>query len=365
MLLCLGTSHYQAQAEVVAQNTLLSNLMEQLAEHQVSTDFTGEKYLSLIGQSKPLIVQRNAQHVIEHIGVKLFDRNLMQKYPSPLYRFIERYFLELLLEKDDAAIADRLHLERIQLTSDVPASGNYKKWLQAIIAECSPEHSILITCNNNRYHVCETHNQRTVFSLYLPVRYELITGFTKPEAERAVYNAVILHPYAPVRQYADDDYFASADGLYLLNDEYYGTEDIISTSYYKKEGAQFVPVFGATDAVKSVYNLFNVPWDVDLTAEVTQNLYGNKTLTYEVSVGRFTNYLRSMGCSLYTGIQKIEGDQVRGVVMAVNSSLGYQHYISFTISGPVWESPSKGQIKLKMYSYIPSHNVSVLFDDYK
>jgi hypothetical protein len=366
LVLCIGLWGivFPAKAQINAQNTVLRDLMEQLADYQVSADFTGETSLSILGNGKPLIVHRDTHQAINHIGVKLFDRDLMQKYPSPLYEFIERYFLQLLLEGDDAAIGDRLRLERVKISSDVPAAGNYKKWLQAIIAQSSPQHSILITCNNNRYHISEYDNHRTIFSVYLPVRYELISGFTKVEAERAIYEGLLRHTYTEARQPSAGDYFEQpGSGLYCLNEEYYGTEEIISTSYYKKKGDTFTPVFGTDDTLKSVYNLFNVAWDKSLPVEVTQKLYGNKTLTYDVTVGRLTNYLRSTGCSIFTGIRKQVGDTVTGVVMAVNNELGYQHFLQFKIEGAVWNPSAKSKITVNMYSYIPSHNVAALLEN--
>jgi hypothetical protein len=59
------------------------------------------------------------------------------------------------------------------------------------------------------------------------------------------------------------------------------------------------------------------------------------------------------------------GQEVRGVLMAVNDELGYQHFMSFRITGPVWDDPSAGSISLSMYSYIPNHNVSALIDQKK
>jgi hypothetical protein len=48
--------------------------------------------------------------------------------------------------------------------------------------------------------------------------------------------------------------------------------------------------------------------------------------------------------------------------MAVNAELGYQHFLRFTVDGPVWQKPDSGNVSLKMYSFIPIHNISVLLD---
>lgn len=336
--------------------------MEEISPSLIPEDFTGERQISLIGQGAPLIVERDGQGTVQHIGVKLFDRSLIQKYPSPLYAFVERYFLELLLERDDAAIVTRLHLERIKLDSDLPATGGYKAWIRRIIQSCAPHNPLTITCTHNRYMIRETEGGRTLFTLYLPVRHELITGLTKPEAEQALFHDLQTHRYADSPEPTDSDYYLVSDSLYSLNDEYYGTEHILSTSYYRLTPAGYRPIFGKEDPAKSVYNLFNTDWDIDLPVQLTQSFYGQKTVTTQLPLGQLTHYLRATGCILYTGIRSLNAREAEGVVMAVNVELGYQHFLHFRIDGPVWEKADAGTVQLKMYSFIPIHNISVLLD---
>jgi hypothetical protein len=336
--------------------------MEEISPSQIPEDFAGECTISLIGQAKPLIVERDEQGTVQHVGVKLFSRDLISRYPSPLYTFVERYFLELLLERDDEAISTRLHLERVKLDSDLPATGGYKAWIRRIIQACAPSNPLTITCVNNRYMIRETEATRTIFTLYLPVRHELITGLTKPEAERALYRDLQTYSYADSTEVADTDYYLVADSVYCLNDEYYGTEEIVSTSYYRLTPDGYRPIFGAEDPVKSVYNLFNTPQSIDLPVQLTQSFYGQQTAATQLPLSRLTHYLRAKGCTLYTGIRSINAGRAEGVVMAVNAELGYQHFLRFTVDGPVWQKPDSGTVSLKMYSFIPIHNISVLLD---
>ena len=46
--------------------------------------------------------------------------------------------------------------------------------------------------------------------------------------------------------------------------------------------------------------------------------------------------------------------------MAVNMELGYQHIMMFTFNKSLFDKPAGQQIKIKMYSYVPIHNVSSL-----
>ena len=75
------------------------------------------------------------------------------------------------------------------------------------------------------------------------------------------------------------------------------------------------------------------------------------------------DFLHEKGCMLYTGLRKYDKSTIEGVAMAVNMELGYQHMLSFSFDKDLLKEPSKHQIKVKMYSYIPVHNVSSLFGE--
>ena len=151
------------------------------------------------------------------------------------------------------------------------------------------------------------------------------------------------------------------DGMYSANnEEYYVTEDIISTTYYNKVGEEYVPVFSPDLLKESVYNLFNTGYDWGVEASIEQNLYGNKKNTFDISLAQLANFFKSKNCSLYTGVRKYDKSKIEGVMMAVNMELGYQHIMMFTFNKSLFDKPTGQQIKIKMYSYVPIHNVSSL-----
>ena len=67
-------------------------------------------------------------------------------------------------------------------------------------------------------------------------------------------------------------------------------------------------------------------------------------------------------CSLYTAIRKVSKSTIEGVVMAINSDMGYQHMFLFSFPRELFHQPDEHEIIMKMYAYIPIHNVSSLIN---
>lgn len=361
IFLFIHTIRTIAQAQSSFINKHLMDVMISLEPYNVSTDFIGELYIKELSKEKPIIVQQDNRGVTSHIGVKLFDRNLIEKHPSPLYHFVERYLLELLLSKDDNAIQTRLKLERVKLSSEKYPKVPLLQGIKQLVDGFSTGHSILINCSNNRYSIVVTDDNKEILTLEIPVRHELITGQTKLEAENSIYPQLIMHRPDTLPVISESDLSTYKDSLFVFNDEYYMAENIIANSYYRKNGASFTPIFDKDLLPESIYNLFNAYHEENHLLEVTQKMYGNKTNTFTIQLPVMMDYLRSQHCQIYSGIRKMGKDKIEGVVSAVNSELGYQHIWTFTMNADIFTQPIPQTIKVSMYSYIPIHNVSTIF----
>lgn len=349
------------EAQVKCSNKLLAEIVGQLPNIQINDKVSSEYIIPSISKDKPVLIHRNSEGIINHVGIKFFDRKVIEKHPSPIYFFIERYFLELLLLPNQNEITRKLEMERVKITSEVISMPSTRKGIQEIVSGVPHEFSLFITCNNNRYSASCMDGNKLFAKIDFPVRYELITGMTKLEAENSVYPALLLHAkkeYKPLTAAYMSDY---KEGIYKANDDYYVTEDIISTSYYTKNAEKYVPVFSSDYMKESVYNLFNTGFDWGVQVEVEQNLYGNKKNTFTTSLANLACFLNTNGCSIYTGIRKFDKKTIEGVMMGVNTTLGYQHILMFTFDKSIINNPKGYVLKMKMYSYVPIHNVSSLF----
>ena len=341
-------------------NKLLTEIAGQLSDMTSTNEFIGEMVILSISKDKPIVFQRNSEGVIDHIGIKFFHREVIQKHPSPIYYFIERYFLELLLLPTQEEINTKLRMERVSINSEIFSMIDMKKGLRDIVSAVSDDLSIYITCTNNRCTASCLKDNKVIARIHFPIRYELITGYTKIEAESSIYPA-LLNFKPNEYQFLSESYMSVfKEGIYSANDEYFVTENIVSTSYYQKKEDLYVPVYDSSLAELSVYNLFNTNYDWDVEACVEQNMYGGKKMTYSVPLVQLTTFLKSQNCNLYTGIQEIDKNQIKGVLMAVNMELGYQHIMRFSMNKDILKMPEQNSVKIKMYSYVPIHNVSSL-----
>lgn len=345
--------------QVKCSNKLLSELLDQLPALQGSS--THEMLVTDISKSKPIIVERNKDGVVSHIGIKFFDRSFIQKFPSPVYHFVERYFLELLLLPSVEEMERKMRMEHVTITSEVISLEDLKAGLQKIVADVPRDFSVYITSNNNYYSASCLDGNKLLARIRFPVRYELISGYTKLEAESSVYPELLSQLLMDLKPLPPSYMTPYKDDMFCTNEDYYVTEDIISNTYYKKVEDDYVPVFSTEALKESVHNLFNSGYDWGAVAEVEQDMYGGKKNTFEVPLAKLVCFLLNKDCNIYSGIRKYDKKMIDGIMMAVNTELGYQHIVMFSLNKDILDNPTMHKVKVKMYSYVPIHNISSLF----
>ena len=351
-------------AEVKCTHQLLVNIIQQLDERGIHIESEGNYDCRELNLATPLLVQKDNDGLISHIGLKLFDRKLFEQFPSPLYHFMERYFLELVLIKDDQTLGTKLHQERVKINSDIYPDVPLLSGIKKMLGGFSPDCSMFISSSNNRYHVLVTKNNQALCSMYFPMRYEMITGQTKLEAESSFYGNLKNFKSDSISSsfIKKTDLLPYKDSLYMVNDAYYMSEEIRSNSYYAKDHRGIFLLKNKKYGVESVCNLFNASHRWQVTAQVTQKMYGNKNYSFEVPLYELMDYLRSEHCDIYVGIRKFNRNKIDGVVLCLNSELGYQHLIPFTLPGTFLEQDTPVKVKMAMYSFTPIHNVSSLLE---
>lgn len=362
-LIALWLASGNLYAQTKCSNKLLADIYNQLIENHIKEEVSGEIKIPTLCKSKPVVIETNSQGVINHIGIKLFDRSVIEKHPSLLYPFVERYLLELLMMPNNQDIMTKMKMERVKISSDIHPTLAVKEGIQKICADFTSDLSFSIICRNNRYIFSFMDNHRDLLVMSFPVRYELIGGYTKLEAERSFYPDLLMYKDAVYKPLNETELFVYKDSLYSFNEDYYLTEDIISTSYYNKVDNTIVPVFSSDMLAESVYNLFNTSYDWEVEAEVTQSMYGGKKLTYTIPLAKLTRFIGKQNCLIYTGIREYDKSAISGSFLAVNMELGYQHLMMFSFPKDLINNPKEHQVKIKMYSFIPIHNISSLFDN--
>lgn len=344
-------------------NRTLHDIAELLPELKDCNSDTSEVVVNRICPKRNIVVEVGTDGIINHIGFKIFDREIMERHSTPLYYFIERYLLGLLLLENDMDIYTRLKMDRVRITSEMHPDAPLKSGLKKIISDDTSNSSVYITSNGKEYTVSCFNNDKQLIQMTFPMRYELISGYTKLEAERSFYPQLLSYIGTEKENSAmtlsEYDLESYKDSLFCTFQETYVLADMISTSYYKSSDNQYIPLFDSHYVAESLYNLFNASHNLNIIAEVTQSLYGeNNKLSYEISISDLTRYLRSQDCQLYTGLKKSNGNEVKLTVMAVNHEFGYQHLLICSVDKQVLNNPKTYKAQIKMYCHIPTHNIS-------
>lgn len=364
-IVSFSMSSGQLCAQVQYSNRLLLDISGQLAAYCNIEGVLSEITIPELCKSKPIVVERTSPNIITHIGVKLFDREMISKYPSPLYLFIERYLLELLLLPTNQDVITKMKMERVKIDSEVYSMEKINDGIQNISSAFSSNLSFTILCRNNRYVFSCINRSQKILEMSFPVRHELISGYTKLEAENSFYTDLLMYRDMDNLPLDEAELFVYKDTLYSFNEDNYLTEEFISTSYYQKENNRIKPILSSEILMESVYNLFNSGYDWEVEANVSQSMYGGKSRSYSVPLSKLLHFIRKQNCQVYTSIQKLDKSDVEGGIMAVNMELGYQHLLMYSFSKDLIKYPQERRVKIKMYAYIPIHNVSSLFENKK
>lgn len=349
-------------------NKRIAEILSQLSVYSLEFTTAGEYSLESVCPGKTIVVTKDRFGVIDHIGVKLFDRQVMRENPSPVYLFVERYLLWVLLTKDNNAIRDRLNEEKVRFKFESSEGGDICRNLKLCLALIRPEQSMIITTDNSKYSVSWVKDRSNVLSVSFPIQYELIWGINKKEAEGQFYDE--LQNFKPDNSKSSTLIPASMiminDSCYRSDGDFYGLEQITSYQYYrKKPDGTYVLIFDKFNPAESATNLFTAKVTQSVRTDITQRLYGGRKEVYSVSLAHLKDYCNSNGCEVYVGVEKQEANHIFGSVMMVNRSLGYNHILYFDVDLRTFSYPDRFPVKIQLYSYVPMHNVGNLFDDKK
>ena len=152
-LLLLATAGFSAygQEQSHYRTLKLESLAEQLAAKGIRLETEGLYPADKLCPGKQVEMAQDIFGRVGFIGLHLFDAGMQQEYASPVYEFVERYFLELLLAGTPDAVAFKLEEDRVELTfNGTPyASGMWD--LAGRIAAVTPQSAFALESDAESY----------------------------------------------------------------------------------------------------------------------------------------------------------------------------------------------------------------------
>lgn len=334
ILMCLVA--LSASAKPTFRTAELERLAQVLA---LDTETLPEGYSHPTVNGIRLTVHQTEQ-TIDHIGRCLFTEEIRQMGKSPIFDFLERYFLQLKFPPQAKSMQNMIRDDQFRFLTGSLAS------VENILLTDGFSYNY----DNHSYVATWNRKDSTLLSVSFPVEYELISGENKIEAEdnlpSDIKNTKVEIP----------------TGKPVVKKDHYLSKDYTNRLYLSKGEL----VLSDGHPLESAANMMlSLQTGGDFKINITQLSYGFKKTIFEVPLKQWIAFCQNHGCELYFGVENLtDKNEVECVVMAVNTAENYNHVLTAKISQDILE-PKSGTIEARLYPYVPTHNVLNMFAAYR
>lgn len=296
----------------------------------------GENYL-LVNKQPIIVCVKN--NTVSHIGLRLFSKDMRNAGNSPIFDFLERYFLQL------------KYPPTVKTAQKMISDDQFKFVVGSIntIDDIRLSDGFAFNYDKHRYTATWTRTGKPILSVSFPVEYELISGENKIEAE----NNLLADIKSTIVAESEDK---------PAYDVYYINKNFSSQLYYQK-GKLVNSVRHPAETVSNM--MLSLRTEGAYEIAVTQMSYGFKKTAFSIPLRQWIAFCQNSNCRLYVGIENMKADgNVSAVVIAVNEVENYNHVLTVTVPFKVIQS-KQGSIEAHLYPYVPTHNVKRLFGNFR
>lgn len=338
------------------QSALLKRIA-QLVNPVIRIDSTDSQGYCPAGRYRghDLVAQCDSENNVLHLGLKLFKRQYDFGVNPSVLDFLERYYLELAVEKE----ANR----NTKMTDDKVF---FRKGKPADLLNITDTTAFSITTSERFYEVKWMDNSGLpLVELVFPVQYDLIYGMNQSEIQNLMKSFIRQAPKVQPEKRELTGLVEEDDHIYVLSNHHYVIESLNDAIYYEKKKRDYIPLFDKHHKDLSAANLMlGIIPDVDYRMVVTQSVYGLKSIQYTTSLQQWLNYCRYQNLRLYFSVEEEREDGLSAIVIAHSEDLGYNHLLSIIIPDKFVTNSDETVLKVKMTPFIPSHNIKDLYQQY-
>lgn len=351
-----GLSTIKAQQASFASQ-LLAKLAKDINYQPVDTLKEGcYKVNSVLG--KDIIAEYDTAHVVNHLGIKLFNPQMKKDLNPLVYNFLERYFLELYCWKDKHSLQQKLNDDKVYFTKGQVADFGKVK-----------ENSLFsVSRVENKYYEVSwkrTASEAPFLAIAFPVQYELLLGMPQVEIEKTMHERIIQAP-AYTESFKISKTTILKDSVYMTAPKkFYELPDVNTCCYFKKNVSnQYQLICDSIYTNYTATNLFHLLTKANNPIKIEQSIYGFKKLEYVVSLKQWLNYCHAENLTVYTAVETEYDNGTKVLVIAENKDLGYNHVLSVIVPKAFLSSPTL-EFPAKLNAFITTHNVKNLYEKYK
>ena len=305
--------------------------------------------LTVSGQH--IVVRRDAQGQVVHIGIPLFNTSIRNLQPSPIHDYLEF----AALDKKFQVSENTLQLNRLRFSK-----GGWEQLFQlGDTTACT-----ISSLDDKTYVVQWQRNGSSIVEVSFPVDYELLANSTRREMETKFIAELKNYKSAPSRLPTTIDSTQlkkyAIEGIYVKEGRNYIINAITSSTYYAKSKQDFQLVYVPQHVSESMTDLLLAPGvlpKASVNVKFALSTYREETV--DVDYTQLYDFCVASGCEPYFGYEGMVGGMASGTLVMHNRQSGYSHL--FYIQCPADQVGKPGvQLRGTAYIYIPSSNIKNL-----
>jgi len=309
------------------------------------------------------VINDNGQ--INHVGLKIFDKQENGFYPEVVFNFIECYLLEMMLTDDLRSFYKRTDEQKIIiLLNGKEITKSLSSNRQNILFVLNHQNKKRIDKDSLNYAVSIS-DEINQLQMVFPVNNNLICGMDKQELDKTLeQNLRKFKSNSNTSELINQDQsFEPIKEIFKLRGDSY-FKSITSDKYYIKYENEFRWLYDKKYPAESLANTFmNGHFEPDKKIVVNHHQYGKEISRYDLNLNDFIAFFKTEKCKIYFGIEDESADKLQATMVIYNSYLNFINIVYINTTADVLFDP-KQSIDIKLYSNIPSDNIKNLFGVY-
>lgn len=305
-----------------------------------------------------IIVRKNEDGVIDHIGKQLFPIMARKKNPLPVYDYMEYVYLNYLLNKNGNKL----------LFKDVAfIKGGWKE-----LASVTPNDQCNISnIDNKAFQIEWKKDDKALVSVLIPIRYDVLSNMSRTEMQ----NAFIQGEKKTIVKLSDEQMsqdtakltktlVGDTEILYYKGKSYLN-EKITNNYYLVSNDSLLTPITDKDMPMESIANIMVLPSSKQIgnyKAKIRYLLSNNKIVEQTTTIRQIIDYAMKQGCKPYFGLEGIKDGVINFSLFLYNENSGYDHIFRLSckteeIGTDALTFTGRGSL------YAPTTNVKSLYSD--
>lgn len=303
-----------------------------------------------------------------HVGFSLFSNETKNLTNSEICNFIERLFFKLYLLNNKNSEVEYLKTKKIALKIDNTdySKSSFNKF-NAILNGITMPSEFSINNDGKDFFVSFLYGKNSLLELQFPASRELILGLDKKELDQEVSSLLSgntednksfkLQPIVDTSLLSE-----YKNGIYIKKGSFFNSTKLSNDAYYiQGDNKIYYPVLDSKFPLLSLSNILLGLTTQNPKLHIKHRMYGNFTPDFTIRLSKILNCF-DKDFNLYAGVQKLDNNQIQGVLVFHNYIYNYTHMLIVKISQHDIDNIDKIDniiLNADFYSNIPQHNIKI------